>query len=211
VWLVQDGATLYVDRNGNGDLTEAGEKVAARTNRRTEDGEYDFEAGEIADGAFVHKALRCSVSKIDHLADDDERVKALLASEPKARGYMVDCDIEVPGLNGAGIGGRVEQGTTFRDLQGPLQFADRPQDAPVIHFGGPLQIGLLELPKLVIGRKKEVTVTVGSPGLGPGTTAVVGFEELIPRDAFPRVDVVFPPEREGSVPYRELFELKERC
>jgi hypothetical protein len=29
VWLVQDGDTLYVDRNGNGDLTEAGEKVQA--------------------------------------------------------------------------------------------------------------------------------------------------------------------------------------
>ena len=27
VWLVQDGDTLYMDRNGNGDLTEAGEKV----------------------------------------------------------------------------------------------------------------------------------------------------------------------------------------
>jgi hypothetical protein len=28
VWLVQDGETLYVDRNGNGDLTEPGEQVA---------------------------------------------------------------------------------------------------------------------------------------------------------------------------------------
>jgi hypothetical protein len=27
VWLVQDGDTLYVDRNGNGDLTEPGEKA----------------------------------------------------------------------------------------------------------------------------------------------------------------------------------------
>jgi hypothetical protein len=211
VWLVQDGATLYVDRNGNGDLSEAGEKVAAKTNRHTEDGEFNFDAGEISDGALVHKALRCSISKIDHLADDDERVKALLSSDPKARGYMVDCDIEVPGLKGAGIGGRVEQGTTFRDLQGPLQFADRPQDAPVIHFGGPLQIGLLELPKLLIGRKKEVIAVVGTPGLGPGTTAVVSFEELIPKDAYPTVEVNFPPEREGSVPHRELYELKERC
>src|SRR5262249_8163956 len=98
VWLVQDGATLYVDRNGNGDLTEAGEKVAAKTNRHTEDGEYNFEAGEIADGALVHKDLRCSIMRIDHLADDDERVKALLSGDPKARGYMVDCDVEVPGL-----------------------------------------------------------------------------------------------------------------
>jgi len=124
---------------------------------------------------------------------------------------MVDCDIEFPGLKGAGIGGRVEQGTTVRDLQGPLQFADRPQDAPVVHLGGPLQIGLLELPKLLIGRKKEVTVVVGTPGLGAGTTAVVGFEELIPKGVYPAVDVVFPSEREGSVPYRELYELKERC
>src|SRR5262249_23919582 len=28
VWLVLDGDTLYVDRNGNGDLTEEGESVA---------------------------------------------------------------------------------------------------------------------------------------------------------------------------------------
>ncbi len=39
-WLVRDGDTLYVDRNGNGDLTEPGEKVAAEkwpgaTPRRT--------------------------------------------------------------------------------------------------------------------------------------------------------------------------------
>ena len=213
VWLVQDGATLYVDRNGNGDLTEAGEKVPAKVNRRTdpEEGVYDFEAGEIPDGALVHKALRCSILKVDHLADEDERVKALLASDPKTRGFMVDCDIEIPGFKGAGVGGRVEQGTTTRDLQGVLQLADRPADAPVIHFGGAWQVTPLELPKLVIGRHKEITVSVGTPGLGPGTTAVIAYETLIPKDVHPSVEVVFPPEREGSAPYRELCELKERC
>jgi hypothetical protein len=30
-WLVIDGDTLYVDRNGNGDLTEPGEKVVWKT------------------------------------------------------------------------------------------------------------------------------------------------------------------------------------
>src|SRR5262245_48209470 len=29
VWLVLDGDTLYADRNGNGDLTEEGERLAA--------------------------------------------------------------------------------------------------------------------------------------------------------------------------------------
>src|SRR5262245_20330579 len=33
VWLVLDGDTLYVDRNGNGDLTEAGEAVKAKSGR----------------------------------------------------------------------------------------------------------------------------------------------------------------------------------
>src|SRR6516162_5061431 len=30
VWMVRDGNNFYVDTNGNGDLTEPGEKVAAR-------------------------------------------------------------------------------------------------------------------------------------------------------------------------------------
>src|SRR6516162_1517208 len=30
VWLVQDGDTLYVDRNGNGDLTEDGKRVTLK-------------------------------------------------------------------------------------------------------------------------------------------------------------------------------------
>ena len=29
VWLVHDGNSLYIDRNANGDLTEAGEKVVS--------------------------------------------------------------------------------------------------------------------------------------------------------------------------------------
>ena len=30
VWLVKDGATLYLDRNGNGDLTEDGERLGGK-------------------------------------------------------------------------------------------------------------------------------------------------------------------------------------
>lgn len=29
IWLIVDGKTLYVDRNGNGDLTESGKKVTS--------------------------------------------------------------------------------------------------------------------------------------------------------------------------------------
>src|SRR5919201_6149627 len=50
VWLVQDGGTLYVDKNGNGDLTEPGEKVAADKREGADEGEYTFSVGEIRDG-----------------------------------------------------------------------------------------------------------------------------------------------------------------
>jgi len=42
VWLVRDGNTLYVDRNGNGDLTEEGERVVRKAAPAPH-----FEAGDI--------------------------------------------------------------------------------------------------------------------------------------------------------------------
>ena len=81
----------------------------------------------------------------------------------------------------------------------------------MIHFGGPWQISLYDRAQLVIGRQKQVTLFVGTPGVGPGSTALVAYEKLIPKDLNPTVEIVFPPEREGSVPYRELYELKGRC
>src|SRR5262249_39400924 len=146
-----------------------------------------------------------------HLADIDENVKSLLAEHPETRGYFVDCDIEMPGHTGNGFGGRVEQGTSVRDLNGVLRFGESPESAPIVHFGGPWQISFYNRPELVIGRQKQVTVAVGTPGVGPGTTAFVSYQKLIPRDLNPKIEIVFPPEREGSAPFRELYELKNRC
>src|SRR5260370_24798597 len=59
VWLVWDGNTLYVDRNGNGDLTEPGKKVVAEKPRagRSEYEGFTFEAGELTIGGRTHKGL----------------------------------------------------------------------------------------------------------------------------------------------------------
>src|SRR5262245_59920179 len=54
IWLVQDGETLYVDRNGNGDLTEAGERVSLKDKA---DQYRLFEAGDIKDGPLTHTGL----------------------------------------------------------------------------------------------------------------------------------------------------------
>src|SRR5262245_13164958 len=57
IWLVIDGKTLYVDRNGNGDLTEPGERVLAENTNSTDI--LEFRAGEFleADGKTRHSNL----------------------------------------------------------------------------------------------------------------------------------------------------------
>jgi hypothetical protein len=211
VWLVQDGDTLYVDRNGTGDLTEADKKVAAEKLAGAEEGEYTFKVGDIRDGTRVHKAIRVLVSRLDNLADQDELAKAFLARNPKARSYYILCDVEMPGWRGTGIGGRVEQRAFYVDVSGVLQFADRPKEAPIIHFGGPWHITLFGRQRLTVGRESDLVLGVGTPGIGPGTTAWIDYEGVIPERAYPTLDITYPPERPGQPPVHEHYELKRRC
>ena len=63
-----------------------------------------------------------------------------------------------------------------------LQFADRPQDAPIIHFGGPLTLALTDhpfhQPKFSPGKVGRLEVFIGSPGLGKSTFAMFKANEL---------------------------------
>jgi hypothetical protein len=210
VWLVQDGNTLYVDRNGNGDLTEPGEKVAALKGEGLDEGEYAFSLGDIHDGPLIHKAF-VQVRKLDFLVSQDERAKPLLAKDPKALAYAVLAEMEMPGWKGAGVGGRVRQAAAFFDVNGILQFANRPQDAPILHFGGPWQITLFRLQTLTIGRERDLVLGVGTPGLGAGTTAFIDYSGVIPETAYPTVEVSYPPKKPGEAPVLERYELRRRC
>lgn len=140
VWLVQDGGALYVDRNGNGDLTEPDEKVMAekRKDRDADDRNYTFAAGELREGGKRHLNLSALVSDLNRVTPGAE---AVLERDPKARDYRIGLEVEKPGRQGLGEGGRLVQGAGS-DTNGLLQFADRPQDAPILHFGGPWTMGL---------------------------------------------------------------------
>jgi hypothetical protein len=211
VWLVQDGDTLYVDSNGNGDLTEPGERVVAEKREGADEGEYTFKIGEIRDGPLVHKDLQVFVSKIDHLANQDEFVKRFLAKNPKTRGYYLMAELEMPGWKGTGVGGRVRQRAFYVDASGVLQFANKREEAPVIHFGGPWQISLFGAHQLTIGRETDVVLVVGSPGVGPGTTAWIDYDGVIPEKVYPTFEVTYPPKHPGDMPVKERYELKRRC
>jgi hypothetical protein len=212
VWLVQDGGTLYVDRNGNGDLTEPGEKVTAEKSDGAEEGEFTFMVGDIPFGQQVHKLLFVIVSKLDRLAEVDDALKAFHAKNPKAMGYNLLAEVEMPGWKGTGVGGRVGQRASYNDAHGVLQFADAPREAPVIHFGGTSwQVTLFGPHTLTRGRVTDVVLGVGTPGVGPGTTAFLDYGGVIPENVYPTLDVTYPPKQAGEPPFRERYEIKQRC
>ncbi len=201
VWLAQDGGTLYIDRNGNGDLTEGDEKVAAKECDETdpEAGVFLFEAGDIQDGKLTHRNLRLQVST-QHLTE-----------APGTRAYYLRVEMAVPGLQGSAIGGRIYHHASAHDFHGILAFATTPAEAPVIHFGGPLQVTFASRSPLTAGREQEVYVSVGTPGLGKGTTAFVEYEGVIPEEVHPQIKITYPPRKDGDRPLSEIYELRHRC
>ena len=179
VWLVLDGDTLYIDRNGNGDLTEEGERVPKQGDK--------FLAGDIteADGLTKHT----------NLVVETDSVSILLR-------------------------GKCEQGTAdrvYRSEQPKLQFADRPQNAPVVHFNGPLTL-VLSSPTTI---KKDIDrirfdVYLGTHGQGQGTFAFVretsneDFPKVLhlPKDVFPVVEIEFPNVTPGEKPIKDKTKLR---
>jgi hypothetical protein len=113
VWLVldPDARLLYVDRNGNGDLTEKGERVKpyeANVDIRS------YRAGDVAGPDGKPKYTNLSVV---HWATERG------ADGPSIAPEGFDISVEVKGKGKA-------QSAHVKS------FADKPQDAPVIHFDG---------------------------------------------------------------------------
>ena len=211
VWLALDGDTLYADVNGNGDLTDAGERFApVKEFSSPDEGQFFFLIPEIRDGERVHKDLSLTVSKLDHL-QSEPLVSSLLRKNPAARSYSVSVEVDLPPWQGAGIGGRVREHNFPFDPHGVLQFGGRPADAPILHFAGPWQISLFGPHTLVIGRSKDLVLGVATPGLGPGSTVWVDYQGVVPEHAFPVASISFPPQKPGDPPPEELYELKHRC
>jgi len=219
VWLVLDGDTLYVDRNGNGDLTEPGEKVAAKVNKSRDLAEfgYTFEVGDLTLGGKVHKALTVTFPPLTLYASNPSIAnfvpfQAALKADPKAVAATLTIDVESARLKGGGIGGRLSYLAGFYDESGVLQFADRPADAPIVYLDGPLQVTFYDRrPTLRLARGNDIVLMVGTPGHGPGTFAMLAYEGTIPESVYPNIEIAFPASQKDGAPVKERYELKERC
>jgi hypothetical protein len=112
------------------------------------------------------------------------------------------------------VRGKVEQ-RTFAGVfpyHGALEFAAKPQDAPIVHLAGPLSLGLLGNrnghPPLVRGESLGLTCHVGTPGLGKGTFASIchkDFQKL----GQPVAEVEVPNPKDAEKPLRITSKINE--
>jgi hypothetical protein len=206
VWLVLDGDTLYVDRNGNGDLTEDGERIgsAACPPRMKSYTQHFFDVRDLqpVGGKVSRKYARMAM------------VRA------KDRGYTVVVELG---------GGRLQ--ANFDD---GLQWSDRAKEAPVLHFDGTLTLeladntgdGHFELDKK-FNKKFELHAVIGTPGAGKHTfvalqhgqwTLAAMLEDpytktkpLVPEGLHPVAEIEFPSTALDGSPVRVKAVLGDRC
>jgi hypothetical protein len=220
-WLALDGDTLYVDRNGNRDLTEAGASVRMPPFEKTASPAYaeqrEVKAGAVRDGPLTHTNLVVTQLRLRQGFKPKTPEEAWFAEAALANrdgfAYFVSLDVQRCSRAGKRLG-RVRQ-LAWEDEGGLLHFAGRPQDAPVIHFGGPLRVGLLPGQALVRGgRPAKLICFVGTQGWGKGTFATLYHTSqpgLVPEANHPLAEVEFPAKAAGGVPVRAKAALSERC
>lgn len=209
IWLVVDGDTLYVDRDGNGDLTTPDKKVVG-TGDKTEAGSVSFTVGDLTEGKLRHKNFTVSLSPLAPYAAQIPEAKQVLARDPDAKRWDLRLEMEMPGRKGVGEQGRVVHLAALQDGKGILQFAARPQEAPILHFGGPLQIALTQPLQLVAGQEAEILLGLGTPGVGPGSTVWMQHDLVVPENLHPRVEITFE-SRPTRATLQQTYALKQRC
>jgi hypothetical protein len=211
VWLVRDGDTLYVDRDGSGDLTDPAARVPCARRQVSAPLELSwFYVGGA--GAYKHLVVGSFTLKKELMKDPRDRAFARTRTGRELGRY---CRIWVE------AGGPCQHAAVL--------LAGRPADAPVVHFGGPLVLLPPDGLTLSPGKEADLTVRVGTPGRGRGrdgkavvtTTFCEPFprEEggppvstrSIPADVHPVAEIAFPNRQAGGPPVRTRVVLRQRC
>ncbi len=203
IWLVLDGTSLYVDRNGNGDLTEVGEKVSGVKGSLEADA-YTFAVGELRDGDRRHRNVTLIVTGLS----SDSKKKITAGDNAPPLSIRIRMEAEFPGFEGVTKDGRVIQ---MAYSNGSLQFADKLREAPILHFAGPLTVIVDSRATFRVNREMELYLALGTPGRGEGTFVYTAYEGAVPPAAYARAEIAFPAQKPGEPPVKAIYELKGRC
>jgi hypothetical protein len=207
VWLVLDGEVLYVDRNGNGDLTEANERV-----------ELDVDATKklkVAPGAY--KGM--NVFNIGEIAGMRLQFNFWVRDEsfdPKLEPEILKKyrrERQENGWENASLYRLTKDG----GAQIPVVLCQWPKDAQISHLGGPLTFRLRSperLPKRG-GGEAVFDVRIGTPGVPTRNSRYPVFSPLatseVPTDVHPVAEFEFPNKAPDQPPIKVAVTLDKRC
>jgi hypothetical protein len=215
LWLVLDGDVMYLDRNGTGDLTEPNKRIAAKLSRHYP----DVPRPELA-------ARREFVMDRLPRPNTTPPKDAILSCIPTVKWFDVEQEIfrddylpkderEQAALDH--LRKRPVRVALFLDdrkfeQDGYADFADHPQNAPIIHFDGPLTLRLDEAKfgplELRRGETSELYVKLMTPGLD-ATTVVQSYS--VPDSGHPVVEIDWPVGGMSESLPGTTIALTERC
>lgn len=210
VLIVVDGNRLYIDKDSDGDLTNSGECVVSTREEWQSDRDHQFTIDEIRVGDRIHRALQIHVQPLENYDRGDQQIRGVLEMEPAADSYTLQAEIQDDRFQGLFSDGRVIAIAGFQDTDGVLQFGEDLKTAPTINFSGELEIRLFGETKLRPGAEVEITTSVGTCGIGPGTFASIGYDGVIPESAFPRLSFQVNAGEIGKLE-TTTYELSHRC
>jgi len=217
-WFVVDGVeTAYIDRNGNGDLTEPGERI--ELDREATDkinlssstrlsGMNVFPIGEVA-GARLK--FRLWVPNPDYDVDQDEKAR----THPEIRTYVQDMR-DRQWLNGT----LTRVASDGSRCQTPLVLTTKREDAQICHLLGPLTFQLKwdERQRLEPWPKRtNFDIHLGTRNLPPRDWSHSGFDfsplaiSEVPSTMHPVATFEYPGTGDNGQPLREEVILDQRC
>jgi hypothetical protein len=200
LWLAFDGDLVYVDRNGNGDLTEPRERL--KPSQKPTDDTFIrctvYDLGALED-PFTGK--KYDKVRIDRLALKADYVPK--AAKEKER---------IRSLQKNGTLARISIWQDGKIIQtGHASCASHPAKANILHFDGPLTFHLVDGGVLKRGDKPaDLRVELGTPGLGRQVYHCTSFA-VAPKDVHPVAEIEFPSKKPNGQPIKRKYTLTGRC
>jgi hypothetical protein len=186
VWMVEDGNHLYIDKNGNGDLTDDGPPITQSNLRR-----FQVEKGLHRDCKYVLDEFQPAGGP--RVTDFCLR-RWNDADKEDSYGLSLTLDGKVPMY--AGWFG------TF--------WASSPDAVPLVHFGGavrPVTLGCREI--VLDSTPDRLGIGFVNRTAGDGTTTYLSIDAL-PKSVVPEVRIDWP-VADGAKALRTSERLTERC
>jgi hypothetical protein len=208
IWFVADGEDLYVDRNGNGDLTDDGAPLRAATSSQ---------------GNFIPVSREWKLDRLSPRYTDIRACVALVNPSWRPASTAGNRDHMERFMAIAGTIPHVNLSTIHVTIDGKWKqfghamFRTSPAEAPIFHLDAPLTLGVVEaIMPTTLGRgeaPRDLTLAVGNTGHSPDHPGCFSYlmYDVLPDAARPVVDVEFPGKEPGTYLPSVRLTLDGKC